>query len=78
MPRYHFNLLDHETVPDKCGTELPNNAIAQTEAVKFVGGYLQDHPELAWDGKEIRVEVRTTQKKLVFTILVLGIDGELN
>ena len=32
MPRYHFHLVDSQTVADKGGQELPDNATAETVA----------------------------------------------
>lgn len=74
MPRYFFDLADHEIIPDAEGTELPGDEAARAQAVAFAGAYLKDHPELAWDGRELRVHVFTEQRLPLFVVLVLGID----
>lgn len=74
MPRYFFDLADHETSADQSGTELPDGDTARVEAVRFAGTYLSDHPELVWDGKEIRVIARDENKQAIMTIIVLSVD----
>ena len=74
MPRYFFDIADHEVVCDDDGTELPNDDAARGEAVIFAGAYLKDHPELAWDGREMRVHVFAEPRRPLFVVLVIGID----
>lgn len=75
MPRYFFDLNDHERSPDETGTELPGLDAARVAAVKFAGDYLSDHPEIVWDGREQRVQVRQGNSNIVFTVIVLAVDG---
>lgn len=74
MPRYFFDLHGHEESRDELGTELSDAAHARVEAVKFTGSYLSDHPELVWDGKEIRIIVRDENRRTVFTVVTLSVD----
>ena len=48
MPRYFFDLADHENTSDLDGTELVNDDAARAQAVTFAGSYLRDHPELVF------------------------------
>lgn len=75
MPRYYFDLADHENERDRTGTELADADAARKQAVIFAGAYLRDHPELIWDGKEIRVIVRNADDLVVFTVIALSVDG---
>lgn len=77
MSRYCFDLADHECSADDTGTELQDDDRARIEAVLFAGAYLRDHPELIWDGKEIRVIVRTNESGAIFTVVVLSVDSGL-
>ena len=46
MPRYHFHLVDSQTVADKGGQELPDNATAERVA-KQLAERLRGHlPQL--------------------------------
>jgi hypothetical protein len=74
MPRYFFDLADHETAHDETGTELANADAARTEAVLFAGAYLRDHPGLVWDRKDIRVIVRNQDNQTIFTVIALSVD----
>lgn len=74
MPRYFFDLADHQNDIDTSGTELQNADAARRQAVVFAGAYLRDHPELIWDGKEIRVIVRNSDDLTIFTVIVLAVD----
>ena len=74
MPRYFFDLADHETSRDDTGTELADAGAARVQAVIFCGSYLRDHPELVWDGKELRIIVRDEDRRTIFTVIVLSVD----
>jgi hypothetical protein len=73
MPRFFFDLDDHNDSPDDEGIELPTADAARAEAVRFTGDYLRDHPEVAWDGGELRVRVRDEQGGIVFVIVTLAV-----
>ena len=46
MPRYHFHLVDSETVADKSGHELPDNATAERVAKQLAERLREDLPQL--------------------------------
>lgn len=75
MPRYFFDLAKHEDSADDEGTELADIDAARLEAMQFTGEYLREHPDMAWDGRELRVIVRDQQARVVFTVVTLGVDG---
>lgn len=74
MPRYFFDLQDHELVIDDLGTELAHDEAARVQAVASCGEYLTDRPELIWDGRELRVHVYNEARTPLFVVAVLGID----
>ena len=74
MPRYFFDLAGHENSIDKDGLELKNNDVARVQGVAFAGEYLRDHPELIWDGHEIRIHVLNEKREPMFVVVCLSID----
>lgn len=74
MPRYFFNLQDHDTFEDDEGNELPNRDAARVAAVTFAGEYLRDHPDMIWDGQRFAVEVRDTSDEILFRVVVHAED----
>jgi hypothetical protein len=46
MPRYHFHLVDSQTVADKGGQELPDNATAERVAKQLAERLRSDLPQL--------------------------------
>ena len=74
MPRYFFDIADHKNIPDTDGTELCDDDAARGEAVAFAGSYLKDHPDLAGDGRGMRIHVFKEPREPLFLVLVLGID----
>ena len=61
MPRYHFDLVDSETVTDEGGAELPDDMQALDVAEEIARRLLEQRPEL---------------KGRHFAILVTNEDGE--
>lgn len=74
MPLYYFDLDDHDAEPDPTGTDLTNDDAARVQAVVFAGEYLRDHPDLVWDGQEIRVVVRDADRRILMTVITLSAD----
>ncbi len=74
MPRYFFDLQDHEMVFDDTGAELPDEHAARIEAITSSGEYLRDNPELLWDGRELRVHVFDERRRPLFLVAIFGID----
>ena len=61
MPRYHFHLVDSETVADKGGHELLDNATAERVAKQLAERLRGDLPQL---------------RNRNFAIVVMDEDGE--
>ena len=74
VPRYFFDLADNNREIDDDGIELPGHAEARREAVIFLGATIRDEPEKIWDGRELRVEVRDEERRLVLTVIALAVD----
>jgi hypothetical protein len=74
MPRYFFDLRDHEVAPDAEGVELADDEAARSEAVAFLGRHLVDHPDFGWRGQEVRVHVAREDRTPMFLVMVMGVD----
>ena len=79
MPRYFFNVEDHQTIIDHEGTELPDLGSARDEAVVMSGEILRgDGAPSVWDGKPWRMWV-TDQPggtgKTLFTLQFSATDA---
>ena len=70
-----FNLAGAIYDPDLEGTEMPTLGDARVEAARYVGEIIRDRPDLVWAGEEVRVEVTDDQQSVLFTIIVVGVDG---
>ena len=75
MPRYFFHSADGKREPDQQGTELPDDAAAQFEAVRFAGETLKWRPLELWKQGQWRVEVTDDQGALLFTIITIAGDA---
>ena len=75
MPSYFFHTADGTRDLDREGTQLPDNAAARKEAIKFAGALMHDQPDILWDGRDYRVEVTNRAGDLLFTIVMLSIDA---
>lgn len=78
MPRHFFDLQDHEVVFDHAGTELRDDDVARIGPVGHSGAYLRDHPELVWDGRELRVHVVDERRPPLLLVAILGVDLQRN
>jgi hypothetical protein len=68
MPRYFFDLANHNNDVDDTGSELSHAAAARIEAVVFAGQYLSNNPEAVWDGSQFSVRVRNESDELLFIV----------
>jgi hypothetical protein len=75
MPHYFFNTANGARERDDQGIDLPNDATARVEAIRFAGSVLSDEPDLLWDGQEFRVEVADAEGTLLFTIKMAAVDA---
>lgn len=75
MPRYFFHSADGTRDRDTDGTELPDQAAARKEGIKYAGLVMAEQPDSLWDGRDFRVEVADEAQQLLFTIIMLAIDA---
>lgn len=71
--RYFFHTADGSRDRDETGTEFPDHATAQKEAVMFAGEYIADHPDILADRHDFRVEVTDDHNMLLFTVIALAV-----
>lgn len=76
MPHYFFHRLDGGFDPDQEGSDLKDEREARFEAIQFAAGTVKDHPEMVWDGGEMRVEVTDENGRVVTTVVVMAIDAQ--
>lgn len=72
---YFFNLAGAVYDPDNEGIDLPSLGDARVIAAKHAGEILRDRPGVVWGGEELRVEVTNSDKLVLFTLIVLGVDA---
>ncbi len=75
MPRYFFHSADGVREPDRDGTELPDIAAAQLEAIKYAGEVLTHTPETLGDSGQWRVEVVDEGGAHLFTVVTLTVHA---
>jgi hypothetical protein len=75
VPRYHFNIYDGISAPDRVGTELPDLQTARQEAVRLAGELLADHAEWFWSGQKWRLEVANSSGHLLFSLDFMAADS---
>jgi hypothetical protein len=76
VPRYYFDLADHDDDEDDVGVELENADAARVEAVVFAGDYLRDNPGLVWDGTRFSVRVRDEDGRRLYSVEVSAKEPE--
>jgi phage terminase large subunit-like protein len=73
--RYFFNLAGAVYDPDNEGIELATVGEARVMAAQHAGELLRDRPGVVWQGEELRVEVTDSDRLVLFTLIVLGVDA---
>ena len=73
--RYFFNQAGVVFDPDNEGFELPSHDDARVMAVRTAGEVMRDHPTLVWHGEDFRIEVTDSNRMLLFTVVVIGVDS---
>lgn len=76
MPHYFFHRIDGGFHPDTEGSELKDAREARFEAIQYASGTVKDHPEMVWDGGEMRIEVTDDEGRVVTTVVVMAIDAQ--
>lgn len=75
MPRYYFHTLDGARDIDRLGHELPDDAAARHEAVRYAGGLLADDPTIVVGDEALRVNVTNEDGDLSCSIIILAVDA---
>jgi hypothetical protein len=73
--RFFFNLAGAVYDPDNEGIELESMSAARIMAAQSAAELIRDRPELVWMGEEARVEVTDSNRLLLFTVIVIGVDS---
>lgn len=74
MPRYFFDIDNHERYVDDEGTDLANADEARMQAVIFAGDYLREHPALVRNGSRFSVAVRDEGGTILLNVEVTASD----
>jgi hypothetical protein len=75
MPRYFFHTVDGTQDIDLFGHELPDDAAARCEAVRYAGGLLADDPTIVVGDEALRINVTKEQGGLSCSIIILAVDA---
>ena len=75
MPRYFFHRTDGHREHDNEGTELEDLPTARKEAVVYAGQTMKDHPEMVWDGGDLKIEVSDEFGLILFVVVVTTLDA---
>ena len=73
--RFFFNQQNGEYKPDDEGMEFGTVNEARIEAVRYAAEVMRDHPTLIWTGQDFRMEVTNSDRLLLFTVVVVGVDA---
>lgn len=76
MPHYFFHRLDGGFDVDREGSELKDAREARLQAILYAAGTVRDHPEMVWDGGEVRIEVTDEHGRVVSTVVVMAYDAQ--
>ncbi len=68
MPRYFFDISDGSDFRDLDGSECPDLAAAQIEAVRYSAEVLREMPERFWDAESWRMTVSDHNREHLFTL----------
>lgn len=74
MPRYFFDIVNHDRYVDDEGTELASADEARVQAVIFAGDYLRENPGLVGDGGHLSVTVRDHAGTVLLNVAVTASD----
>lgn len=68
MPRFHFNVYDGQSLPDREGTDLPDSTTARLRAIEHAGEILQDDASRIGLGEDWRMEVTDERGVILFRL----------
>jgi hypothetical protein len=72
VARYFFHLSGVIDIRDQEGSELPNLAAAQCEAVQLIAQTLCDQPKSFWDADHYRVTTTDETGLVLFTVEMIA------
>lgn len=75
MPRYFFHTVDGTHDIDTIGHDLPGDAAAQREAIRYAGGLLADDPDIVVSDEAFRINVTKEDGRLSCSIIILSVDA---
>lgn len=73
MPRFFFDLHDHESETDNLGTELGSERAAWIAAVQFAGEVLKNEPTIL-ESEGLMIDARDEKDNVIFTVEVKLVD----
>lgn len=74
MPRYHFNVIDGQNLPDVTGTVLRDLDAARAEAVMLSGALLRDAGSDFWQGRLWKMVVTDEAGATLFVLQFTAMD----
>ncbi|MBC9032148.1 hypothetical protein IAG41_07075 [Sphingomonas sp. JC676] len=74
MPRYFFDIVDGEDLPDAQGSMHADLAAARVEAVRYAAEVLKEMPERFWNCEQWTMSVYDYNRLPLFTLKFLAED----
>jgi hypothetical protein len=74
MPRYFFDIVDGEDLPDLKGSEHADLAAARIEAVRYSAEVLKEMPDRFWNSEEWTMSVFDSERIKLFSLKFLAED----
>ena len=75
MPRYFFDIVDGEDLPDLEGSVHADLAAARIEAVRYSAEVLKEMPERFWNSELWTMSVFDHNRVRLFTLKFLAADA---
>jgi hypothetical protein len=72
MPRYFFDIVDGEDLPDLHGSVFPDLAAARVEAIRYSAEVLKEMPERFWNCEQWTMTVSDANRVPLFTLKFLA------
>ncbi|MEO9130947.1 MAG: hypothetical protein ABI240_07030 [Sphingomonas sp.] len=68
MPRYFFDIVDGEDLPDEHGSEHADLIAARHEAIRYSGEVLREMPDRFWNSEEWKMTVSDAKRLPLFEL----------
>ena len=68
MPRYFFDIVDGEDLPDLHGSEHADLDAARIESIRYSGEVLREMPERFWNAEKWLMTVSDARRIPLFTL----------